>query len=86
MALGYADGGYAGPRVAKASPIRIEVVRKADNQLGFAVIAQRWVVDRFFAWISRNRRFAKDFAATIESVETFLYAASTIILLRRLAR
>ena len=60
VVLGYADGGYAGPRVANASPIRIEVVRKADNQVGFAVIARRWVVERFFAWINRNRRLAKD--------------------------
>ena len=86
VALGYADGGYAGPRVANASPIRIEVVRKADNQVGFAVIARRWVVERFFAWINRNRRLAKDFEATIESVEAFLYAASAVLLLRRLAR
>ena len=86
VVLGYADGGYAGPRVANASPIRIEVVRKADNQVGFAVIARRWVVERFFAWINRNRRLAKDFEATIESVEAFLYAASSVILLQRLAR
>jgi putative transposase len=86
VALGYADGGYAGPRVAKASPIRIEVVRKSDNQVGFVVIARRWVVERFFAWINRNRRLAKDFEATIESVEAFLYAASCMLLLRRLAR
>ena len=44
VALGYADGGYAGARVAGASPIRIEVLRKADRQVGFAVIARRWVV------------------------------------------
>lgn len=86
VALGYADGGYAGPRVADASPIRIEVVRKADNQVGFAVIARHWVVERFFAWINRNRRLAKDFEATIESVEAFLYAASSVLLIRRLAR
>ncbi len=86
VALGYADGGYAGPRVANASSIRIEVVRKADHQVGFAVIARRWVVERFFAWINRNRRLAKDFEASIESVEAFLYAASSVILLRRLAR
>ncbi|WP_366925308.1 transposase [Acidiphilium sp. 20-67-58] len=85
VALGYADGGYAGTRVANASPIRIKVVRKADNQVGFAVIARRWVVERFFAWINRNRRLAKYFEATIESVEAFLYAASSVFLLRRLA-
>lgn len=86
VALGYVDGGYAGARVADASPIRIEVVRKADNQVGFAVIARRWVVERFFAWINRNRRLAKDFEATIKSAEAFLYAASSVIMLRRLAR
>jgi transposase len=86
VVLGYADGGYGGPRVTDASPIRIEVVRKADDQVGFAVIARRWVIERFFAWINRNRRLAKDFEASIESVEAFLYAASTVLLLRRLAR
>jgi hypothetical protein len=35
-------------RCSKPSPIRIEVVRKADNQVGFAVIGRRWVVERFF--------------------------------------
>ncbi len=64
----------------------IEVVRKADNQVSFAVIARSWVVERIFAWINLNRRLAKDFEATIESVEAFLYAASSVLLLRRLAR
>ena len=72
--------------MANTSPIRIEVVRKADNQVGFAVIARRWVVERFFAWINRNRRLAEDFEATIKRLEAFLYAASSVIPLRRLAR
>jgi transposase len=54
--------------------------------VGFAVIARRRVVERFFAWINRNRRLAKDFEATIESVEAFLYAASAVLLPRGLAR
>jgi putative transposase len=61
-------------------------VRKADNQIGFAVHARRWVVERFFAWINRNRRLAKDLERTIASAEAFLYAAAAILLLRRLAR
>jgi transposase len=84
--LGYADSAYAGPHVAEASSIRIEIVRKPEGQVGFAVHARRWVVERFFAWIGRNRRLAKDFEATIASAEAFLYAASTMLLLRRLAR
>jgi len=35
------------------------------------------VVERFFAWINCNRRLAKDFETSIESVEAFLYAASS---------
>jgi transposase len=61
-------------------------VRKLEGQAGFVVHAHRWVVERFFAWINRNRRLAKDVEATIESAEAFLYAASAILLLRRIAR
>ena len=84
--LAFADSGYQGPRVAAASTIRVQIVRKLEGQVGFAVHARRWVVERFFAWINRNRRLAKDVEATTASAEAFLYAASAILLLRRLAR
>ena len=57
-----------------------------QGQIGFAVQPRRWVVERFLAWISRNRRLWKDPEATIESARAFLYAASAMILVRRLAR
>ena len=47
--LAFADAGYQGPRVAAASPIRVQIVRKFEGQIGFAVQAKRWVVERFFA-------------------------------------
>ena len=84
--LCFADSGYAGDRVANASPIRVEIVRKPKGQVGFAVHARRWVVERFFAWINRNRRLAKDFEASIASAEAFLYAASVMLRLRHIAR
>ena len=84
--LCFADSGYAGDRVANASRIRVEIVRKSKGQVGFTVHARRWVVERFFAWINRNRRLAKDFEASIASAEAFLYAASVMLLLRRSAR
>ena len=82
----FADGGYAGDRVASATAIAVEIVRKKPDQIGFAVQPRRWVVERFFAWINRNRRLAKDFEATIASARAFLYAASIMLLTRRLAR
>jgi transposase len=82
----FADSAYAADRVAHATRISIEIVRKHPDQIGFAVHPRRWVVERFFAWINRNRRLAKDFEASIASAEAFLYAASVILLTRRLAR
>ena len=86
MQLAFAESGYQGPRVAAASTIRVEIVRKLEGQVGFAVHACRWVVERFFARINRNRRLAKEVEATIASAEAFLYIASAILLLRRLTR
>jgi transposase len=76
----------AGEKVATAALIAVEIVRKNPDQVGFAVNPRRWVVERFFAWIGRNRRLAKDFEATIESARAFLYAASVMLLVRRIAR
>ena len=61
--------------------------RQQDRRpVGFAVQPRRWVVERFFAWINRNRRLAKDFEATLASARAFLYAASIMLLTRRLAQ
>jgi transposase len=82
----FADSAYAGDKVAQATCVAVEIVRANPDQIGFAVQPRRWVVERFFAWIGRNRRLAKDFEATIESARAFLYAASVMLLVRRLAR
>jgi putative transposase len=82
----FADAAYAAERVAQATRIAIEIVHKPRDQVGFAVHPRRWVVERCFAWLGRNRRLAKDFEATIASATTFLYAASVLLLIRRLAR
>ena len=86
MTKAFADSGYAGKRPATATSIDVEIVRKPKDQVGFAVHPRRWVVERFFAWISRNRRLWKDPEATLASAKAFLYAASVMILVRRLAR
>jgi len=82
----FADSGYAGERVAAATIIAIEIVRKQAGQVGFAVQPRRWVVERTFAWLGRNRRLARDFEATVASATAFLYVASVMLLTRRLGR
>ena len=74
-----------GEKVTTATLIAVEIVRKNPDQVGFAINPRRWVVERFFAWIGRNRRLAKDFEATINSARDFLYAASVMLLVRRIA-
>jgi transposase len=84
--LAFADSAYGADRVRQATLIVIEIVKRLGDQVGFQVLPRRWVVERFLAWINRNRRLAKDFEGTIASAETFLYAASVMLLTRRLAR
>ena len=62
----FADSAYAADRVATATRIIVEIVRKQAGQIGFAVHPRRWVVERFLAWLGRNRRLAKDFEGTLE--------------------
>jgi transposase len=82
----FADGIYAGERLAKATAIAVEIVRRLPDQLGFQLLPRRRVVERFLAWINRNRRLAKDFEGTIASANAFLYAACVMLLTRRIAR
>jgi putative transposase len=39
----------------------LEIVRRAAGAVGFVVLARRWVVERTFAWLVRNRRLARDY-------------------------
>lgn len=82
----FADSGYAGEKVAKATLIAVDIVRKNPDQVGFAVQPRRWVVERFFAWTGRNRCLEKDFEAIIDSARAFLYVTSVMLLVRHIAR
>ena len=73
-------------RSVRRAGIAIEVVRKIPGQVGCKVHPRRWVVERCFAWLNRNRRLAKDLEATIASANAFLHAASAMLLIKRLAR
>jgi transposase len=53
---------------------------------GFRVLPRRWVVERTFAWICHNRRMAKDYERLCATGESFVYAAMTRLMVRRLAR
>jgi transposase len=53
---------------------------------GFEPQPRRWVVERIIVWLNRNRRLAKNFEATIEDAEAWLFIASVKLLSHRIAR
>jgi transposase len=62
----------------------LEIVKRSDAAKGFILLPRRWVVERTFAWLNRNRRLAKDVEATIESAVRWLFIASVKLMSRRL--
>jgi hypothetical protein len=56
-----------GDRLDPIGRWRIEIVKRCDAVEGFVVLPRRWVVERTFAWLNRNRRLAKDFEASRKS-------------------
>ena len=54
--------------------------------VGFEVIKRRWVVERTFAWISRNRRMSRDYEFLAETTEALVYVCMIRLMVKRLAK
>lgn len=85
----FADAGYQGPRmanvVAATGTWEIEIVKRTELHK-FVILPKRWIVERTFAWIARNRRLARDFERYASTVVAFIRLAMIRIMLRRLAK
>ena len=64
--------------------IRIERVKRSDNQKGFQILPKRWIVERTFGWLSKQRRLSKDYEALCDTSEAMVYAAMVRLMLARL--
>jgi len=84
----FADGGYAGKKmariVARTGRWTLQIVKRSATK-GFEILPKRWIVERTFAWVSRNRRLARDFERHAATVVAFIRIAMIRIMLRRLA-
>ena len=58
----------------------------ARTPAGFEVIKRRWVVERTFAWISRNRRLSRDYEFLAETTEALVYVRMIRLMVKRLAK
>lgn len=82
----FADGGYAGrlvPWAADKTHVTIEIIRRGARAKGFEVLPRRWVVERTFAWIFKNRRLVRDYEQLTAVAETLITIAAAATLLRR---
>jgi transposase len=63
--------------------IVVEIVKRDPATRGFEVLRRRWVVERTFAWIVKNRRFVRDYEQLTAVAETLIIIAATATLIRR---
>jgi putative transposase len=88
LRLLFADGGYQGEVAACAAAeegLRLDIVKRPADTVGFEVLPRRWVIERSFAWLSRNRRLAKDYERLIECATAMTVLAFIQLLARRIA-
>jgi hypothetical protein len=78
----WADGGYANTvddsLLAWAKEklgVLLEIVKRSDDVKGFQVLPRRWVVERTFGWLVRNRRPARDYEPLTTNSEAVIKLA-----------
>jgi transposase len=85
----FADAGYQGPKMAKTIAAtgrwKFEIVKRSDLHR-FVALPKRWIVERTFAWISRNRRLTRDFERYARTVAAFVRLAMIRIMLKCLIK
>jgi len=86
----WADAAYRGQELAEWCQItgswELEVVERTPGTRGWSRVPRRWVVERTFSWISRNRRLSKDYERKVQTSETLIQVAMIRLLLARLGR
>ena len=60
--------------------------QEAPTSEGFKVLKWRWIVERTFGWLGRNRRLSKDYEETVASSMAWVHLALIGLLARRLGK
>ena len=80
------DGGYTGEAFSLAVKdligARVEVAKRSELHK-FAVIPQRWVVERSFAWLEKCRRLWKNCERYLNTSLQFMNLAFLVLILNR---
>ena len=82
------DSGYTGEpfalgvREALGDEVTVLIAKRSELHK-FAVIPKRWVVERSFAWLEKNRRLWKNCERWLNTSLQFVHLAFLALLLRR---
>ena len=98
----WVDAGYTGRLldwIRETLGLEVEVVKRPrpgtdavataeppPRPAAFPILPRRWVVERTFGWLGRNRRLSKDYEQLSSTEEAWVYLAMTRLMLARLAR
>jgi transposase len=86
----WTGGAYRGNELARWCEEQggwdLEVVERDKDANGFNILAHRWIVERTFAWLVKNRRLSKDYERNVQIGETFIKVAMIRLMLKRLVR
>ena len=66
-------------------PFGVKVVERPKGSEGFVKLPKRWVAERSFAWLGRDRRQSKDYERYPESSEAWVRISAIGGMMRRLA-
>ncbi len=81
-----ADSGYTGRPFAQAIHEKLGAsvqIAKRHELHTFAVLPQRWVVERSFAWLEKYRRLWKNCERKLNTSLQFLHLAFLVLLLKK---
>ncbi len=90
----FADGGSAGKReqsvqsrgqiFGHGASFGLGIMKKLEDQKGFIVLPRRWVIERSFGWLVKQRRLTRDHEKNPRHHEAFVYIAFIGIMTQRL--
>ncbi|HEV7126241.1 MAG TPA: IS5 family transposase [Ktedonobacterales bacterium] len=86
----WADAAYRGHELADWCQAQggweLEVAQRTAGVRGWSQQPKRWIVERTFGWVSRNRRLAKDYERKVQTSETLIEVAMIRLLVARRRR
>ena len=81
-----ADAGHESRKLARQlmreNGWKLQIVKR--KQRAFKVAGMTWILERTFAWLSRNRRFSQDYEYCVQSSETMIDIAAIRLMLNRI--